>query len=30
MACGTGKTFVSLKIAEKLGGGGGRILFLGP
>ena len=30
MACGTGKTFVSLKIAERLGGEGGRILFLVP
>jgi len=27
MACGTGKTFTSLKIAEKIGG---RILFLAP
>jgi len=30
MACGTGKTFVSLKIAEKLAGKGKRVLFLVP
>lgn len=30
MACGTGKTFTSLKIAEKLAGRGGRVLFLVP
>ena len=30
MACGTGKTFTSLKIAEKLAGKGKRILFLVP
>lgn len=30
MACGTGKTFTSLKIAEALAGAGGRILFLVP
>ncbi len=30
MACGTGKTFTSLKIAEKLAGGGKRVLFLVP
>lgn len=30
MACGTGKTFTSLKIAEKLVGKGGRVLFLVP
>lgn len=30
MACGTGKTFTSLKIAEELAGRGGRILFLVP
>lgn len=30
MACGTGKTFTSLKIAEKLAGKGGRVLFLVP
>lgn len=27
MACGTGKTFVSLKIAETLAGAGKRVLF---
>ncbi len=27
MACGTGKTFTSLKIAERLAGQGGRVLF---
>ena len=30
MACGTGKTFTSLKIAEKLAGKGKRVLFLVP
>ncbi len=30
MACGTGKTFTSLKIAEALVARGGRILFLSP
>lgn len=30
MACGTGKTFTSLKIAEKLAGSGKRVLFLVP
>lgn len=30
MACGTGKTFTSLKIAEKIAGQGGRVLFLVP
>jgi len=30
MACGTGKTFTSLKIAEKETGGKGTILFLVP
>lgn len=30
MACGTGKTFTSLKIAETLAGAGGRVLFLVP
>ncbi|MGY0503969.1 DEAD/DEAH box helicase [Luteimonas sp. e5] len=30
MACGTGKTFTSLKIAEELAGSGGRVLFLVP
>lgn len=30
MACGTGKTFTSLKIAEALAGGGKRVLFLVP
>lgn len=30
MACGTGKTFTSLKIAEQLAGTGGRVLFLVP
>ncbi|WP_461516621.1 DEAD/DEAH box helicase [Porticoccus sp.] len=30
MACGTGKTFTSLKIAEELAGKGGRVLFLVP
>jgi len=30
MACGSGKTFTSLKIAETLAGRGGRVLFLVP
>jgi predicted helicase len=30
MACGTGKTFTSLKIAEKIAGAGKRVLFLVP
>jgi len=30
MACGTGKTYTSLKIAEELAGRGKRILFLVP
>ncbi|QTR51895.1 DEAD/DEAH box helicase [Thiothrix unzii] len=30
MACGTGKTFTSLKIAESLAGSGKRVLFLVP
>ncbi len=30
MACGTGKTFTSLKIAEKLAGKGKQVLFLVP
>lgn len=30
MACGTGKTFTALKIAEKLAGRGKRVLFLVP
>lgn len=30
MACGTGKTLTSLKIAEKLAGAGKRVLFLVP
>ena len=30
MACGTGKTFTSLKIAEDLVGAGGSVLFLVP
>ena len=30
MACGTGKTFTSLKIAEQIAGKGGRVLFLVP
>jgi predicted helicase len=30
MACGTGKTFTSLKIAEAIAGRGGRVLFLVP
>ncbi len=30
MACGTGKTFTSLKIAEAMAGAGKRVLFLVP
>ena len=30
MACGTGKTFTALRIAEKLAGPGKRVLFLVP
>ncbi|WP_154223907.1 DEAD/DEAH box helicase [Marinicella rhabdoformis] len=30
MACGTGKTYTSLKLAEKLGGKGKKVLFLVP
>lgn len=30
MACGTGKTFTSLKIAEQMAGKGKRVLFLVP
>lgn len=30
MACGTGKTFTSLKIAERIAGKGKRVLFLVP
>lgn len=30
MACGTGKTFTSLKVAEAQAGAGGRVLFLVP
>lgn len=30
MACGTGKTFTSLKIAEEIAGNGKRVLFLVP
>lgn len=30
MACGTGKTFTSLRIAEQLAGAGGSVLFLVP
>ena len=30
MACGTGKTFTSLKIAERMAGTGKRVLFLVP
>jgi len=30
MACGTGKTFTSLRIAEELVGVGGRVLYLVP
>ena len=29
-ACGTGKTFTSLKIAEKMAGQGKRVLFMAP
>ena len=30
MACGTGKTFTALKLAEKMVGQGGYVLFLAP
>ena len=30
MACGTGKTFTALRIAEAVGGRGGRVLYLVP
>lgn len=30
MACGTGKTFTSLRLAEQLAGAGGSVLFLMP
>jgi predicted helicase len=30
MACGTGKTFTTLRLAEQLAGAGGRVLFLVP
>jgi predicted helicase len=30
MACGTGKTFTALKIAEMIAGQGGRVLYLVP
>ena len=30
MACGTGKTFTTLRLAERLVGAGGRVLFLVP
>ena len=30
MACGTGKTFTALRIAEQMAGAGGRVLFLVP
>ncbi|MYB36012.1 MAG: DEAD/DEAH box helicase [Gammaproteobacteria bacterium] len=30
MACGTGKTFTALRIAESLAGTGGRVLYLVP
>ena len=30
MACGTGKTFTSLRIAEEIAGAGGRVLYLVP
>ena len=30
MACGTGKTFVALRIAETVAGKGGRVLYLVP
>ena len=30
MACGTGKTFAALRIAEAVAGSGGRVLYLVP
>ena len=30
MACGTGKTFTALRLAERLAGAGGKVLFLVP
>ncbi len=30
MACGTGKTFTALRLAEAIAGAGGRVLFLVP
>ena len=30
MACGTGKTFTALRLAERMAGKGGRVLFLVP
>ena len=30
MACGTGKTFTALRIAEEIAGSGGRVLYLVP
>ena len=30
MACGSGKTFTALRIAEQVAGGGGTVLFLTP
>ena len=30
MACGTGKTFAALRIAEKMAEIGGRVLYLVP
>lgn len=30
MACGTGKTFTALRIAEKIAGTGGKVLYLVP
>ena len=30
MACGTGKTFTALRIAEEVAGAGGRVLYLVP
>src|SRR5690606_36051725 len=30
MACGTGKTFTGLRIAERVAGAGGSVLFLVP
>ncbi len=30
MACGTGKTFTALRIAERIAGTGGRVLYLVP